>query len=697
MGAKKKEFIRGGSNSRNLSKSQLGGVIFGAANTTINECFSKQLFGLPKEHLEYVEKINPGLPLFLFNYTNKKLHGIFEAASHGQKDIDPYAWTIEGKHKTPFPAQVQVRVLSARQPLSENQFKPIIVDNYFSPTHFWFELDHSQTNRLLCLFSSQPIAASLFTTNSSFVSKKVENGLKEKKLSMSFSGETVNSDTLEDRVGTDGKDEKELVCMKLKELAASRKFFEPLTAREDEAAHINVVPHSAALEDETAGKKTAVHENYMTSETSTSLMEDSIIAQLIEKVEDLMAFKTEANHKIGCLERNVMFLEQNLVFLIYLINLLISVIPIKSYTNIFLKVFSDVSCQAEAQNEIRFLKDQYMLENMVGPSEISDTSDINLDLCDDLIYLVGGFDGRSWFSSLDSYSPSNDHIKSLKPMDYARCNAPVSILNGQLYVFGGGTRGVWYDTGKSVFMNVCMCVCICMMLLLTFIYFCYLLKVESYDPIVNEWTSRPPLNSKKGSLAGATLNGKIYAVGGGSDNEFYSSVEMLDLDIGAWIPSRSMLQKRFSLAAAELNGVLYAVGGYDGTNYLKSAERFDPREHSWTRIENMNTTRGCPCLVTLNEKLYVLGGFDGNAMIPSVEVYDPRRGSWMMEEPMKDPRGFAAAAVVKESIYIFGGLRSGEEINHTVECYKEGQGWESVDTKASGRRCFFSAVGLISS
>ncbi|KAI3829477.1 hypothetical protein L1987_03602 [Smallanthus sonchifolius] len=644
MGARKKESW---SSTRNLGKIQLGGVIFGATNITINECLSKLLFGLPKEHLQYVEKIDPGLPLFLLNSADRKLHGVFEAASHGQKDIDPYAWTCEAKQKTPFPAQVQVRLKSARQPLTENLFKPIIVDNYFTRTHFWFELDHSQTSRLLSLFSSQPVSASLFTTNWPFVSKKPENGLKEKTFCMGFSAETVNSDTLDDCLGTVGKDEKELVYMKLKELSVNSKFLDP---NEDEAACINVGPHFAAHEDETARKKgdppSASRED-TTLEANTSSMRDPIIAQLIEKVEDLMAFKTEQSNKIDCLEKNIIFLVQNL---------------------------------AEAQNEIRYLKHHCgMLESTVGPSEEPDTingttssnefhsddsPDINLDSCDDLIFLAGGYDGSSWFSSLDCYSPSNNHIKSLKQMNTARCSAPVSILNGQLYVFGGGTRGVWYDT------------------------------VESYDPVVNEWTSRPSLNAKKGSLAGATLNGKIYAVGGGCDNEFYSTAEMLDLDIGAWIPSRSMLEKRFSLAAAELNGVIYAVGGYDGRNYLKSAERYDPREHSWTRIESMNSMRGCPCLVILNEKLYVLGGFDGNAMVPSVEIYDPRRGSWMIGEPMNYPRGFAAAAVVKESVHIFGGLKTGEEINHTVECYKEGQGWESLDTKASGRRCFFSAVSL---
>jgi len=51
------------------------------------------------------------------------------------------------------------------------------------------------------------------------------------------------------------------------------------------------------------------------------------------------------------------------------------------------------------------------------------------------------------------------------------------------------------------------------------------------------------LNQKKGSLSGAALNDKIFAVGGGNGVDCFSDVEMLDLDIGRWIPTRSMLEK----------------------------------------------------------------------------------------------------------------------------------------------------------
>lgn len=53
-----------------------------------------------------MKNVSPGLPVFLFNYDDKKLHGIFEAASSGQMLINPYAWNKDGDERTPFPAQV---------------------------------------------------------------------------------------------------------------------------------------------------------------------------------------------------------------------------------------------------------------------------------------------------------------------------------------------------------------------------------------------------------------------------------------------------------------------------------------------------------------------------------------------------------------------------------------------------------------
>ncbi|KAL5072808.1 hypothetical protein RYX36_011792, partial [Vicia faba] len=95
------------------------------------------------------------MPLFLFNYSDRKLHGIFEATSHGKMFIDPYAWINDDyTDETQYPAQVKVRVQVQCHPLLEDKFGPIIEENYYLNNHFWFELDHTQTSKLMYLFVS---------------------------------------------------------------------------------------------------------------------------------------------------------------------------------------------------------------------------------------------------------------------------------------------------------------------------------------------------------------------------------------------------------------------------------------------------------------------------------------------------------------------------------------------------------------
>ncbi|KAI3997623.1 hypothetical protein MKX01_011040 [Papaver californicum] len=94
---------------------------------------------LPAKDLGGVRKIKPGLPFFLFNYSDRKIHGIFEAASNGQMNINPYEWSENGQEPTKYPAQ----------------YKPILIGNYYTKDYFWFELDDAQTRQLISVFESE--------------------------------------------------------------------------------------------------------------------------------------------------------------------------------------------------------------------------------------------------------------------------------------------------------------------------------------------------------------------------------------------------------------------------------------------------------------------------------------------------------------------------------------------------------------
>jgi hypothetical protein len=70
------------------------------------KCLFSEISGSPSVHYSYVKNVKVGMPMFLFNYSDRKLHGIFEAASPGQMYIDPNAWMHDGSSGTAFPAQV---------------------------------------------------------------------------------------------------------------------------------------------------------------------------------------------------------------------------------------------------------------------------------------------------------------------------------------------------------------------------------------------------------------------------------------------------------------------------------------------------------------------------------------------------------------------------------------------------------------
>ncbi|XVF76895.1 hypothetical protein PTKIN_Ptkin13bG0304000 [Pterospermum kingtungense] len=697
--------------TRNLSKSQLGGVIFGCKNSTYKECLFKQLFGLPSQHFSYVKNIDPGLPLFLFNYSERKLHGIFEAASRGQMNINPYGWSTDGSEKTQYPAQVQIRVQQQCQPLLEEQFRPIIADNYYTRNHFFFELDHAQTTKLMSLLANLAVPPSTYLTqdkanwrnifqplpstglkgegqgegegfrplapeqgNSNLSGDKLDayayfdelkvadEGFKlsaseaehfSQSSGKSDSTDFAHFDSLETHIDakTTRQDDKDIILSKLTELAQKRK-------NQDVPLMDNTLMKEIHFEDRE-------HMDLMKKIEDSACASShckSTIAQLVQGLEELRKFKVEQRVKMIQMEQNLVAAEMEIQ------RLKDRCLMLESLSN---HSVEHVNQKVASEMEIQQLKDcspmlesfsnhsvEHVNEKVVDPSE-----ELQLDPTES-IFLLGGYDGESWLSVLNSYFPSQDVIKSVQPMSSVRSYASVAQLNGELYVFGGGDGYSWYDT------------------------------VESYSPSTDQWTLCPLLKEKKGSLAGAAVDGKIFAIGGGNGIECFSDVEMLDLIVGRWINTRSMLKKRFALAAVELNGSIYATGGYDGNSYLESAERFDPREHSWSKIASMSTKRACHSMVVLDEKLYAVGGFDGTKMVPSVEIFDPRLGSWMAGDPINQPRGYAAAAVVKGSIYVIGGVRASEDIIETVECFKEGEGWQLKPTKAVGKRCFLSAIVL---
>ncbi|XP_022715470.1 uncharacterized protein LOC111274815 [Durio zibethinus] len=130
------------------------GAIFMSNNATKKECLRRKVFALPYSQSHFVKQVKAGMILFLFEFEKRELHGVFQACSDGAMDILPHAFRSSGKQ---FPAQIFIQVkftpLWYCCPLSENEFRDAIRENYFSRNKFNFGLSEDQVRRLLSLFS----------------------------------------------------------------------------------------------------------------------------------------------------------------------------------------------------------------------------------------------------------------------------------------------------------------------------------------------------------------------------------------------------------------------------------------------------------------------------------------------------------------------------------------------------------------
>ncbi|PNT65591.1 hypothetical protein BRADI_4g44780v3 [Brachypodium distachyon] len=749
--------------ARNLHPQDLGAVIFGCTNSTIAECHSRQLFGLPRAHLSYVQNITEGLPLFLFNYDDRKLHGIYEAASNGKFCPESNAWTYNGSEKTSYPAQVAMRVRMWCIPLEESKFRNAIIGNYYQkmpavpgqkPHFFRFELDHTQTRALMVMFTPSPSpikfwtppVAQLAQTGSEHLreptpppvwAQKTEgnNELKSEKVLVSYAdmvkqnkleSEGVGMGDVDDQRNNDLKPKK--VLLSYADMVKQRKFeVHGIGMGDVDDEHASSSKESSDGFDDLDCKETPPErEDHALSSEAVEVQQQSIqegnglsFTLVLQKLKALSVQQlssdpyaygagTEHIDAYGCKDMQEIkdvFIEghsslpENLDTDIDQLSWghsssLLQGLDYESYSEAkLIDVVKELSERIEAtekkqacsNKEIKYLQgvnDRLLkrvadlkdtvknLNSKIDPLSLDDSLNQFVEEClgsEDVIYLTGGFDGISFLSSLDSFSPSLDILTPLKPMTVGKSYASTVALDGKIFVLGGGDGACWFDT------------------------------VDCYDRRHDDWTPCPALTHEKGSLAGVCLYGKIYAFGGGDGIGCFSDVEMFDPAQGKWIKCQPMLEKRFALAGAELNGAIYAVGGFNGIQYLSSGERLDPREPNWNMLPMMSTGRGCHTVAVLDEKIYSIGGYDANAgaMVATVEFFEPRMPSWVMVEPMNYTRGYHSSAVLGGSIFTFGGVKGeADTILDVVERYKEGCGWVNTGMKSIGRRCYCSAIVL---
>ncbi|PVX26216.1 MAG: hypothetical protein CW691_02085 [Candidatus Bathyarchaeum sp.] len=237
----------------------------------------------------------------------------------------------------------------------------------------------------------------------------------------------------------------------------------------------------------------------------------------------------------------------------------------------------------------------------------------------------------------------------------------------------------------------------------------YLSTNEEYDPATNTWTTKTPMLTPRSDFGIAVVNDKIYCIGGiidfdwsGYGKGILTAVnEVYDPATDTWDTLTSMPTKRQRPTANVVNGKIYLIYGFQYQNLpppqtrteLDVNEVYDPETDSWTTKTSMPYTPYGPASATIDNKIYVIGGFKSNL----TQIYEPESDSWSQGAPIPTAVALAGAAATSgemapKRIYVIGGYPSGAEVRLNQIYDPETDTWSSGSQMPTARHSLGVAV-----
>jgi photosystem II stability/assembly factor-like uncharacterized protein len=189
--------------------------------------------------------------------------------------------------------------------------------------------------------------------------------------------------------------------------------------------------------------------------------------------------------------------------------------------------------------------------------------------------------------------------------------------------------------------------------------------VEVYDPLTDSWdTTKAPMQTARNSFTSEAVGGKIYVFGGqpqaGTVNT--ATVEEYDPSTNAWTYKSPMPDVRAGLSSCVLNDKIYIIGGwkYSSPNsyyHYREVWEYNPVTDTWDDSTRMDMPTGREYLTTsvANEKIFAFGGWDEITAFATVEMYNPATNEWSILDNLPEERVYVHSATLNNLIYIFGG------------------------------------------
>ena len=225
------------------------------------------------------------------------------------------------------------------------------------------------------------------------------------------------------------------------------------------------------------------------------------------------------------------------------------------------------------------------------------------------IYLFGGEISGGRENRVERYDPKTNSWTTMAGlMPYPASNICAAAIGNDIYIPGGYSATAEYLSNLQVYRT----------------------KTDTWSTITTD-----PLPIGLSGAGCAALNGKLYVFGGvASGSVFHNGAYVYDPAAPAgsrWTILANMSHERAYLAGAAINGKIYAIGGRSGAiSDMPYVEAYNPADGTWHSVTNLNAARGGPGAYSVGNNLIVCGG-GWNTFFNSCELYDANQGytgSW---------------------------------------------------------------------
>jgi N-acetylneuraminic acid mutarotase len=225
-------------------------------------------------------------------------------------------------------------------------------------------------------------------------------------------------------------------------------------------------------------------------------------------------------------------------------------------------------------------------------------------------------------------------------------------------------------------------------------------------PQAESWTTLAPMPELQQEAAVAVLDGRIYAMGGFSDDpEPFTLVQVYDPATNQWRQGTPLAEPVHHAGAAVVGGKIYLVGGFHDIfgrrDPIDAVWVFDPAADRWEARAPLPSPRGALGVAAIGDRIYAVGGEHyrprgappGPAGSPALyepvgdlTVYDPRTDSWETLAPMHARRDHLVAGAIGSRLYVASGRDRPVYDLPYLEEYDPATGvWTSRANMPSGR------------